>query len=394
MAKVDFVISDTSEPTLPPAGQLPSLMDGPHYGHRFVQGHDLDVNLNGSERAEIHAYTALIENELYDALVYIAIQLYNRFTDSENFTSSTQYHLSRTISFPSRYWTPQQIRTVALERTAMYGRSRYVPHTDLWAASSRDEDRTPERESDVYINARACFRALESKLGRGPFLFGKRPSSLDAVLLAHLLHHLANAPPELPHHTLSDMITNEFPRLLDYARRHRTYYLPLGFEEHHLIRLRTVPSDQSRRSWYSSLPQLSNVIEQTVASTTQFLKRLRHDRALHAELWKWSTVFGAIGAFAGYVVWNGIIEIKIQESEEDENDGREEETRRRVREVLASMGGVPFQATAGEGTDSSEGENETRNDVNGDGDGNWSEVDQFDAPVEDLEETAEGGEEY
>ena len=55
----------------------------------------------------------------------------------------------------------------------------------------------------VYAEAGAVFQALEERLraggGRGGarFFFGDRPSSLDALLLAHLLY-LQSAPVSAP----------------------------------------------------------------------------------------------------------------------------------------------------------------------------------------------------
>ncbi|KXS16968.1 hypothetical protein M427DRAFT_154105 [Gonapodya prolifera JEL478] len=359
VASVEFTVMESTEAALPPSGQLPSLQDGPYYvsgtskifGHLKRKGYDLDTELSNKEKAECAAYTALIEDKLYDALVH------TRFSDHQNYLSSTQTHLSRAAPFPDRYWIPQQLRSAGVERTTRFKKSAWVPHTDLWTsspASERDlQERRTDGENEVFVHARNCYQALSAKLGTHPYIFGKRPSSLDAVLLGHILHHLADPAPHLTNTTLRIILTTEFPSLVAYAERLKTRFIPEGFNEHHLLRFKGKPSSTSSylslhhlSSWYSSLPPVTS-LPSLLRSASKHLTRLRNDNQLHALLWKWASVAGAVGAFVGYVVYHGIIEIRMEEDEEEEES--EEERIARLRKMVAGITeGVMFGQDMGE----------------------------------------------
>jgi len=161
------------------------------------KGYNIDetAGLSKSEMAESLAYTALIENNLYDALLYIL------WLENENNAKKTQQQTYvKSLSFIDRYFMQGRIQESARDRLK-----------DMELIKINDE-LVPE----VYLNAHDAYAALSTKLGNKSYFFGNKPSSLDAIAYGHLALHCY---PNLQNPKLFTMISFEFPNLIQYCQR-------------------------------------------------------------------------------------------------------------------------------------------------------------------------------
>ncbi|KAM7267194.1 hypothetical protein ACFE04_009360 [Oxalis oulophora] len=81
-----------------------------------------------------------------------------------------------------------------------------------------------QMEEEIYKKARLAYGALSAKLDDQKFLFENRPSSLDALVLAHVLFTLQ----ALPETSTLRSILLEHESLVNYAENHKTELLEAG----------------------------------------------------------------------------------------------------------------------------------------------------------------------
>jgi len=166
------------------------------------KGYNIDetAGLSKNELAESLAYTALIENKLYDALLYIL------WLENENNAKKTQQQTYvKSLSFIDRYFMKGRIQESARERLK-----------DMELVNVNDE-LVPE----VYLNAHDAYYSLSTKLGNKLYFFGDKPSTLDAIAYGHLAIHCY---PNLQNPKLFTMISFEFPNLIQYCQRITTLF--------------------------------------------------------------------------------------------------------------------------------------------------------------------------
>ncbi|RKP02630.1 hypothetical protein CXG81DRAFT_819, partial [Caulochytrium protostelioides] len=171
-------------------GRLPVLRHGAVTAHGTTEilkllskrPFDLDGRLSPSELADHAALIAMIEETLHDAW------LYTLWVERANFAEITEKHIP--MSWIERRYLPYLLREQAQARLAgAYGMASVFR---------------------IFGAARACYAALEARMGDGVFLGGATPAALDAVVYGHLALHLA---PSLSVPHLSSMLAFEFPRL-------------------------------------------------------------------------------------------------------------------------------------------------------------------------------------
>ncbi|KAI8926255.1 hypothetical protein BC831DRAFT_511793 [Entophlyctis helioformis] len=253
------------------AGELPLLRVGvePVVGTFNIirtlksKGIDLDTGLSDREKAESQAFIALIENKLYDAL------LYTFWMEGANYNKSIQPTLSQSLTF----------------------------------FDYRDVQVKGETIPEVYLNAREAYRALADKLGDKPYFFGDRPSSLDAIAYGHLAVHVF---PSLAVPKLFSLLTFEFPTLIAYCARLKGE-IPL-----------TRPSMRSMVSDFVKDPEpyLRFVWEGFQTKMVPVTEKKTKEQRVQA-FWKGVSVVAAVGFFVGFVASNGLVQISI----EDDNAG-------------------------------------------------------------------------
>ena len=115
------------------------------------KGHDLDQDLNPKQLAESLGFITLIQEKLYDAL------LYNWWHEGDNFINNTCPTIQKNMSFLTAKLLPTKLRERVLIRLKKYGT---VP--------LNEKERIPR----VYANARQIFKALAEKIGDNDFFFG------------------------------------------------------------------------------------------------------------------------------------------------------------------------------------------------------------------------------
>ena len=133
-------------------------------------GADLDAALSPSARAEVAAWTALATTALEPASTFCT------WCEPEAYTRHTRPAYGGDLPFPLSTLVPASTRRAAARR---------------FATTPRDK---------VYDAASAAHAALAARLAASPgggFFFGSSPSSLDALLFAHLGFH-ASAPVSAP----------------------------------------------------------------------------------------------------------------------------------------------------------------------------------------------------
>ncbi len=171
MAGLDHEVKTILNPGKGPAGKAPFIeLNGERLpdSRLIIQRleHDTDGRIDGwlseDQRAEALAWQRLMEEHLYWVIVY------SRWLDRDGF----------------RHWRGVTARTTGLPRplVAMMTRVfRRLVRRDLRSMGF------PALGTDVvYRLGVADLSALARRLGDGPFLFGERPSSFDAMLAAHI----------------------------------------------------------------------------------------------------------------------------------------------------------------------------------------------------------------
>jgi len=161
------------------------------------KGYNIDetAGLSKDELAESLAYISLVENSIYDALLYI-LWLENE----KNAKKEQQQTYVKSLSFIDSYFMKGRIHENARERLK-----------DMELVKINDE-LVPE----VYLNAHDAYAALSTKLGDKLYFFGDKPSTLDAIAYGHLALHCY---PNLQNPKLFTMISFEFPNLIQYCQR-------------------------------------------------------------------------------------------------------------------------------------------------------------------------------
>ncbi|XP_064474392.1 metaxin-1-like isoform X2 [Ornithodoros turicata] len=157
-------------------GRLPSLRHGPAtrltrfediLSYLRKQNYSADIQLTAQQVSDVKAYSAMLSQKLKPALLYLW------WIDGKNYTQLTRPWYARALAFPLNYILPGQMQRAATDAV----------HSKL---DQLDFDDTHAVESAVFKEAQECLTTLSQRLGKGPFFFGKRPTSLDAIVFGHL----------------------------------------------------------------------------------------------------------------------------------------------------------------------------------------------------------------
>jgi len=163
----------------------------------------LDVKLSEGEKADVEAWSSLVQHRLHHA------QLYNWWAESSNYDEVTHIVFSRALPFPLNFFLPSRHKKTVL--------------TQLAAAGFVD-DRV------AYDEAEKCYKALSVKLGHKKYLYGDHPNSLDAVVFGFLATQLI---PDLPQRKLHYLIS-QHQNLVDYVNNILSIYFnsksPIGID--------------------------------------------------------------------------------------------------------------------------------------------------------------------
>ncbi|KAI8814573.1 hypothetical protein BJ742DRAFT_786017 [Cladochytrium replicatum] len=328
MAGVDWTLNDCNDPTVSSTGQLPVLRDGPEaisgwseaIAYVRAKGFDLDEHLSPLQKAEAEAYASLIENTLYDAM------LYTMFIEQENYSKGMRPALSRTLPWTLRFTLPEQMRGRAVARVENGRKEIDAPAG--W--SNRITRAGGGKIAEVYVKARDVYRVVSTKLGEKEFFFGPRPTTIDAILFGHLAIH---SYPSFAHPTLFALLTFEFPTLLSYVSRIRAAYFTTE------PRMATGPLHAGRRAdllvkdLWERPGEYVKWMGRSILFPLESIQKWWEGKKKSGEDaekkgweefgWRAGWTLGAVTFFVGYVAYNRIIEIDFEEEDSSSNDSEE-----------------------------------------------------------------------
>ncbi|KAJ3176315.1 metaxin 1 [Geranomyces variabilis] len=301
-SEVRWMVNECNNAAVSPRGELPMLRDGllePVVGtakiiaHLKKKGHDLDQHLSATQVAECLAYTSLVEEKLYEAL------LFSWWLEAQNVMKSTRPTIAKSLRGWAGMRIPTQLQQKAEARLKKYRKVAYKG----------------KETNEIYVLAREWYAALANKLGNQQYFFGDRPSSLDAVVFGHLALHCI---PSLAEPTLFSILTFEFPTLHAYCDRLRTelFTAPLRQSPNH--RPSYILTDMLR----SPLTYARSLLDKLSGSVTVPAKEMKPKERRDQLVTIGSTV-GAIAVFLGYVFYNGIVEIDTGEWQDGEKHNEE-----------------------------------------------------------------------
>ncbi|KNC51207.1 uncharacterized protein AMSG_11990 [Thecamonas trahens ATCC 50062] len=171
------------------------------------RGHNLDFKLAPEEMADVLAYSAMVKNELFTAMMH------SWWNEEENYQVVKSLYAS-SLPFPLSWILPKQ-----MQDAVQAGLGAIVHAEDLSTARLSE---VPDVDADaLYARANAIYIALAARLGDSEYFFGPTPCSLDTIIFSHLLlQYLA----PLPNARLSSMIRTH-PNLVSYLTRLASEYL-------------------------------------------------------------------------------------------------------------------------------------------------------------------------
>lgn len=128
---------------------------------------EMDEHLSERNISEITAFTSLITESLYTALMF------SWWLDEQSYQSLTKPLYSSVFGFPYNFLKPMEMR-------------RYIKCMILSRYSLDDNVDMAEISKKVYESSKRCLQILSTKLAGNPYILGNVPSQLDAYLFSHL----------------------------------------------------------------------------------------------------------------------------------------------------------------------------------------------------------------
>lgn len=170
--ETDFCAQKCTSTSTSPTGQLPALEHGsdisigsgsdfaavPAFLEVARKARDLDSHLSAAQRAELLAFTTLVNDKLNTATTY------STWVEPAGFAAFRQAAYSTSLPFPLNHVVP------------------WIHRREVVAQLGAVDAAT------VYADATAVLQSVADKLRvlGGPFFFGAKPTSLDALLFGHL----------------------------------------------------------------------------------------------------------------------------------------------------------------------------------------------------------------
>lgn len=159
------------------------------------KGVRLSAGLVDTERGDMKAHIALIEQMLKNAEIYIV------WADKKTYSQVTSGRYGSVFCWPLDHILP------AVKRREMLGYLKAIG----WRNKSIDF---------VIDNADRCFRSLSAKLGQSKYFMGDFPTELDALAFGHLYTILTT---EMPNMELVNKL-RKFSNLIEFCRRIEQQY--------------------------------------------------------------------------------------------------------------------------------------------------------------------------
>ncbi|CAL1531483.1 unnamed protein product [Lymnaea stagnalis] len=226
-----------------------------------------DSHLTTKESADVIAFCAMLEEKLLPALLHLW------WMDDKTYVDITRPWYAKAIPFPLSLFVPQQRQKRAEVRVLLTKGGDHI--TDA------------ETESKIYKEAKECLNLLSYKLGDKEFMFGRKPSSLDAMVFGYLTP-LLKAP--LSSNTLQSHL-QQCTNLCQLCNSILTTYFPVELKE--LAEKRKQEEDERKAQGGRT-------------DMAEFPNRRRN--MILAGLF-------AITAMVGYAFASGLIQVQISDSE-------------------------------------------------------------------------------
>lgn len=165
----------TREVRRPWFGSLPVMRHGPEtkltkfqdiVAYLRKQNYSADVQLTPQQASDAKAYIAMLRQKLKPAL------LYQWWVDAQNYVELTRPWYAKALGFPFNYVMPGQMQRAA---TA-------VLNSKLQGFDLEGD----QAQIALFKDAQECMTTLSQRLGKEQFFFGQSPTSLDAIVFAHL----------------------------------------------------------------------------------------------------------------------------------------------------------------------------------------------------------------
>jgi len=287
----------TNNPFWTPKGDLPVLK---HAGvvltdfnsvsrHLRACNYSADYNLSPKQVAEANAFIQLMDEKLFPALKYLL------WVDPKNHIEMTRPWFGSHLPFPLGLYYPNKFEGEAVRLIE----SVYGQHSD-----TADIGSDSMVEAAVYRGAEECLTSLANRLGEEHYIFGKSPSSVDAVMYAYL-GPLLKAP--MPSNRLQNYLKN-CNNLMKFVVRVGQNYFP-----------RVV------KAW--------NEAKQAQPKQKEENKTRSRDSESETELWpnkrRNQLIAGCVasGAMLGYAYTSGLLDVvrNIEFRITDEDDEEDEE---------------------------------------------------------------------
>ncbi|KAF8985805.1 hypothetical protein BGZ46_001773 [Entomortierella lignicola] len=310
----EYTLIACNDAALSPTGELPMLYDGKNWiagTNRIITylsktGHDADEILSRESKAKSISYQALIDETLTDAL------LFSWFADSENFVGATRKAYSSLLSFPGRYYIPIEMKKKAVRRAKKYGGTIESGGSVLAHAE----------HTEIYDAARKCYGVLCRQLGEQTYFFGTdKPTTLDAKVFGYLALQLY---PEIPNPRFRMILTSQYPRLVEYCDRYREEFLTnvpkaLPSTTASQISNLLVPTFTNPFSSLASWTR-GNESGNTEKSDSHESKKSKEKPAEQRDFERKRMAAVGLGVLAmiGYVIFNGLVSIKLGDDEDED----------------------------------------------------------------------------
>ncbi len=197
MAGVDYDITEIDDPRSQPKGKAPVITDGGKTipDSEFIKHHIetsrgfvFDDHLSAEEKAQSHAFTKLIDERLYWALVY------DRWIEEENWPHTNKFWFGN-MPFPLKIIIPIVARKSVRKNLDGHGLGRHT-------------------SAEIFSLAKSDLAAIAAQLGEKNYLFGDKPSTADASAYGVLVNLLRSPLP-----AKLTAIIKEYPQFEAYVKR-------------------------------------------------------------------------------------------------------------------------------------------------------------------------------
>ena len=193
-----LIQKSTNNPFWTPKGDLPVFR---HSGivltdfisvskHLLSCNYSADYNLSPKQMSEANAFIQLMDEKLLPAMKYLM------WVDAKNHVEMTRPWYGKHLPFPLGLYYPNKYEQEAVKLVeSLYGQF----------SDNLEIGNDTIVETCIYKAAQECITMMSNRLGDNQYMFGRSPSSVDAVMYAYLAP-LMKAP--FPNNSLQNYLKN------------------------------------------------------------------------------------------------------------------------------------------------------------------------------------------